>query len=98
MEGRAHGKGTCRDPLMGHFSPTKRDLLAASVKVGLIFLEGCRLSRKVQGVLARLESCVNWSMGTRRWGLGDALSLTSLHLLHWFCGFGSTKLCPSFSL
>lgn len=30
--------------------------------------------------------------GARRWGLGDALSLTSLRLFHWFRGSGSNQL------
>lgn len=41
VEGRAHGKRACWDSLVDIFPPTRRDLLAASVKAGLTFLEGC---------------------------------------------------------
>lgn len=49
VEGRSHGKRACGDPFLGAFFPVTRDLLDASVKVGLTFFEGCRLSRKIQG-------------------------------------------------
>lgn len=68
--------------------------MATSVKAGLTFLKGCGTFKEArrEGVLAGLESGVNWDTRCKVLELEDALSLASLHLPHWFQDSGFTQL------
>lgn len=68
--------------------------MATSAKAGLTFLKGCGTFKEArrEGVLAGLESGVNWDTRSKVLELEDALSLASLHLPHWFQDSGFTQL------